>query len=70
MNRPRPNRPLRNTTVVETAQLAPHMVRIIVKGPELDGFVVGEFTDRIEPTFAYRRFALSRVTWSQPGSNR
>jgi NADPH-dependent ferric siderophore reductase len=45
MNRPRPNRPPRNTTVVETAQLTPHMVRIIVEGPELDGFVVGEFTD-------------------------
>jgi NADPH-dependent ferric siderophore reductase len=36
MNRPRPNRPLPNTTVVETAQLTPHMVRIIVEGPELD----------------------------------
>jgi NADPH-dependent ferric siderophore reductase len=41
MNRPRPNRPLRNTTVVETAQLTPHMVRIIVEGPELDGSSLG-----------------------------
>jgi NADPH-dependent ferric siderophore reductase len=45
VNRCRPNRPLRNTNVVETAQLTPYMIRITVEGPELDGFVVGEFTD-------------------------
>jgi NADPH-dependent ferric siderophore reductase len=42
---PPPNRPLRNTLVVETAQLTPNMVRIVVEGPELEGFAVGEFTD-------------------------
>ena len=42
---PRPNRPLRITTIVETASLTPHMVRIVVEGPELEGFTVGEFTD-------------------------
>jgi NADPH-dependent ferric siderophore reductase len=57
MNRPRPNRPLPKTTVVETAQLTPHMVRIIVKGPELDGFVVGEFTDH----YVKCRFGESRL---------
>ena len=45
MTPPRPNRPPHLTTVVETAQLTPNMVRIIVEGPELEGFVVGEFTD-------------------------
>jgi NADPH-dependent ferric siderophore reductase len=45
MTRPPPNRPLRVTTVVETAQLSANMVRIIAEGPALDGFIVGEFTD-------------------------
>jgi NADPH-dependent ferric siderophore reductase len=60
MNRPRPNRPLRNTTVVETAWLTPHMVRIIVEGPELDGFVVGEFTDH----YVKCRFGESTRTYT------
>jgi len=42
---PRPNRPPRITTIVETAALTPNMVRIVVEGPELEGFTVGEFTD-------------------------
>jgi NADPH-dependent ferric siderophore reductase len=41
----RPNRAPRDTTVVETAQLTPNMVRIVVEGPELEGFAVGDFTD-------------------------
>jgi NADPH-dependent ferric siderophore reductase len=60
MNRPRPNRPLRVTTVVETAWLTPHMVRIIVEGPELDGFVVGEFTDH----YVKCRFGESTRTYT------
>jgi hypothetical protein len=51
---PRPNRPLRIATIVETAPLTPHMVRIFVEGPELEGFAVGEFTDR------YRRVSVRR----------
>ena len=42
---PRPNRPPRITTVVETTALTPHMVRIVVEGPELEGLSVGEYTD-------------------------
>jgi NADPH-dependent ferric siderophore reductase len=42
---PRPNRPPRTTTVVEHTQLTPGMVRIVVEGPDLEGFAVGEFTD-------------------------
>jgi NADPH-dependent ferric siderophore reductase len=60
MNRPRPNRRLRNATVVETAWLTPHTVRIIVEGPELDGFVVGEFTDH----YVKCRFGESTRTYT------
>jgi NADPH-dependent ferric siderophore reductase len=60
MNRPRPNRPLRVTTVVETAWLTPHMVRVIVEGPALDGFVVGEFTDH----YVKCRFGESTRTYT------
>jgi NADPH-dependent ferric siderophore reductase len=42
---PRPNRPPRHTTVVESTPLTPNMVRIVVEGAELEGFAVGEFTD-------------------------
>ncbi len=42
---PRPDRPPRTTTVAEVSRLTPSMVRIVVTGPELDGFTVGEFTD-------------------------
>ena len=63
MNRPRPNRPpriTRNTTVVDTAQLTPNMVRIIVESPALDGFVVGEFTDH----YVKCRFGESTRTYT------
>src|SRR5918997_6773038 len=33
------------TTVVETAQLTPHLTRVVVSGDDLAGFVAGEFTD-------------------------
>ena len=39
------NQPPRTTTVVETTQLTPGMVRIVVEGPDLEEFPVGEFTD-------------------------
>src|SRR6201986_3347615 len=42
---PRPNRPPRATTVVETHRLTPGMVRIVVEGPDLQAFPVGEYTD-------------------------
>ncbi len=42
---PRPNRPPRTTTVIATDWITPHMVRLVVSGPELEGFSVGEFTD-------------------------
>jgi len=42
---PRPDRPPRTTTVVEKTQLTPGMVRIVVEGPDLEGFAVGEYTD-------------------------
>jgi NADPH-dependent ferric siderophore reductase len=63
MNRPRPNRRpriTRNTTVVDTAQPTPNMVRIIVEGPALDGFVVGEFTDH----YVKCRFGESTRTYT------
>lgn len=34
-----------STTVIETAWLTPSMVRVIVGGPDLEGFAVGSFTD-------------------------
>jgi NADPH-dependent ferric siderophore reductase len=42
---PRPSRPAIVTTVTETRWITPHMVRIVVTGPGLEGFSVGEFTD-------------------------
>ncbi len=42
---PRPNRPPRSTTVADITWLTPDMVRIVVEGPGLEGFAVGEFTD-------------------------
>jgi NADPH-dependent ferric siderophore reductase len=33
------------TTVVETAQLTPHLTRVVVSGDDLAGFGAGEFTD-------------------------
>jgi NADPH-dependent ferric siderophore reductase len=46
----RPRRPPRSTTVVEVSQLTPHMVRIVVEGPDLADFAVGEFTDHYVKT--------------------
>jgi NADPH-dependent ferric siderophore reductase len=34
-----------STTVAETAWLTPSMVRVVVGGPDLDGFAAGAFTD-------------------------
>jgi NADPH-dependent ferric siderophore reductase len=46
MKRPgRQPRVPRTTTVVQATRLTPHMVRIVVEGAELEGFLVGEFTD-------------------------
>ena len=33
------------TTVVETAQITPHLTRVVVSGDDLAGFGAGEFTD-------------------------
>lgn len=40
-----PERPARSTTVTEVTWLTPSMVRLVVTGPDLQGFAVGEFTD-------------------------
>jgi NADPH-dependent ferric siderophore reductase len=42
---PGPSRPPLTTTVVETRRLTPGMVRIVVEGPDLQAFPVGEHTD-------------------------
>ena len=42
---PRPDRPPRTTTVVQTTRLTPGMVRIVVEGSDLEDFPVGEHTD-------------------------
>jgi NADPH-dependent ferric siderophore reductase len=46
----RPRRPPRTTTVAEVSQLTPSMIRIVVEGPELADFEVGEFTDHYVKT--------------------
>ena len=46
----RPRRPPITTTVAEVRRLTPSMIRIVVEGPELDGFAVGEFTDHYVKT--------------------
>jgi NADPH-dependent ferric siderophore reductase len=40
-----PERPILSTTVTETAWLTPSMIRIVVGGPDLEGFGAGQFTD-------------------------
>ena len=42
---PKPSRPTLTTTVVQTTQLTPGMVRIVVEGDDLQDFPVGEHTD-------------------------
>jgi NADPH-dependent ferric siderophore reductase len=41
----RPRRKPRTTTVLETERLSPHLIRVVVGGPGLEGFGAGEFTD-------------------------
>jgi NADPH-dependent ferric siderophore reductase len=41
----RPKRRTRQATVVRVDPLTPRMIRVVVGGDDLDGFVVGEFTD-------------------------
>jgi NADPH-dependent ferric siderophore reductase len=41
----RPRRKPRTTTVLETERLGPHLIRVVVGGPGLEGFGAGEFTD-------------------------
>jgi NADPH-dependent ferric siderophore reductase len=40
-----PERRVLSTTVIETVWLSPSMVRVVVGGPDLEDFSVGEFTD-------------------------
>jgi NADPH-dependent ferric siderophore reductase len=42
---PAGQRPVRRATVLETAQLTPNMVRIVLGGDGMTGFEAGEFTD-------------------------
>ena len=46
----RPRRPPRTTTVTDVSRLTPSMVRIVVEGPDLADFAVGEFTDHYVKT--------------------
>ncbi|GAB3957735.1 siderophore-interacting protein [Streptomyces sparsus] len=44
--RPVRNQPrARQATVLRTQQLTPHMIRVVLGGPELAGFPAGEYTD-------------------------
>ncbi|MDK1473519.1 siderophore-interacting protein [Streptomyces sp. 549] len=44
--RPARNKPrVRRATVLRTQQLSPHMVRVVLTGPELEGFPVGGHSD-------------------------
>jgi NADPH-dependent ferric siderophore reductase len=60
---PRPSRPPLTTTVAETTWITPHMVRIVVTGPDLDGFTVGEFTDH----YVKCRFGETNRTYTVRG---
>jgi NADPH-dependent ferric siderophore reductase len=40
-----PERRALSTTVIQTSWLTPNMVRVVVGGPDLEGFGVGPFTD-------------------------
>jgi NADPH-dependent ferric siderophore reductase len=42
---PVPERRALSTTVIQTSWLTPNMVRVVVGGPDLEGFGVGPFTD-------------------------
>jgi NADPH-dependent ferric siderophore reductase len=42
---PRPSRPALRTVVEHVEPLTPHLVRVVVGGPDLDGFGAGAFTD-------------------------
>jgi NADPH-dependent ferric siderophore reductase len=46
----RPRRPPRSTTVAAVTWLTPSMVRLVVEGPDLADFAVGEFTDHYVKT--------------------
>ncbi|MBK5231398.1 MAG: siderophore-interacting protein [Thermoleophilia bacterium] len=43
--KPRPGRPPILTEVVETRDLTPHLIRVVVTGDDLRGFPAGEFAD-------------------------
>ena len=40
-----PERRALSTTVSDVSWLTPSMVRVVVGGPDLEGFAVGQFTD-------------------------
>ncbi|MFK3732150.1 siderophore-interacting protein [Streptomyces sp. NPDC088090] len=48
--------------VVRTERITPHMVRVVLGGPGLDGFAVGEFTDH----YVKLLFAPEGVTYPEP----
>ncbi|MFI8103083.1 siderophore-interacting protein [Streptomyces sp. NPDC086023] len=49
-------------TVVHTERLSPHMVRLVLGGPELAGFEAGEFTDH----YVKLLFPADGVTHAEP----
>jgi NADPH-dependent ferric siderophore reductase len=70
---PRRKRHARTATVVEVSNLTPHMIRVVLGGPGLDGFEVGEFTDHYvkllfpPPGAAYRHpFDVDDVQENHP----
>ena len=60
----RPARPTRGATVVRTEQLTPHVVRVVLTGPDLEDLPCGEFTDR------YVKLVLDDGTGAGPGDGR
>ncbi len=66
----RPRRPPRTTTVAEVSRLTPSMIRIVVEGPELADFEVGEFTDHYVKTRHGDKTRTYTVRGFDPARNR
>lgn len=50
-DQPRRQRPPRRAQVREIWRVTPHMIRVVLGGPGLDGFAVGEYTDHYVKLF-------------------
>ncbi|TYK43540.1 siderophore-interacting protein [Actinomadura decatromicini] len=58
----RKGRRLNRATVLRTERLTPHMIRVVVGGPDLAGFGAGEFTDH----YVKLLFPPPGVTYPEP----